>query len=248
MKLLISFTFVSLMHIWQMNLYSQNITMYLVPGMGTDDRIMQSLDFGESVNEVCIKWPDNPTEYKGLKGLAEKISEQIDTTEKFILLGVSMGGMISQELAQLVNPEAVILVSSIEFDKELPFTYKLSRVIPIHKLLTEKRLAKIADNSKTWKEVEDPELIKLYPKMLKECGAKFLKWQISSIVNWDFKENQLNCPVYHIHGDKDNILPLRKTRADAVVKGATHKLIANGRKEIVLEVVKFLSSEKFKSQ
>jgi len=224
---------------------SQNITVYLIPGMGTDHRIMEGFNFGENVNHVLIHWPENPTEKNGLKGLAESIVAQIDTTEKFVLFGVSMGGMLSIELTQLINPEAVILVSSVESSKEIPFRYKLGRVIPAHRLLTEKRLIKKAENPRTWREVESEKLKILYPNMLKKCGSEFLKWQMNSIAHWKLKNPSINCEVFHIHGDKDPILPLRKTRADKVISGATHKLIANGRDVIQLEVRKFLSSKKF---
>ncbi|MFK7756738.1 MAG: hypothetical protein AB8B53_07385 [Flavobacteriales bacterium] len=224
---------------------SQDLTVYLIPGMGTDQRIMAGFDFGENVKHVLVEWPENAMEHEGLKGLARSIATQIDTTQKFILLGVSMGGMLSMELTQIVNPEAVILVSSVKSSKELPFKYKLGRVIPLHLLLTEKRLIKKAENEKTWREIESEELRNLYADMLKKCGSRFLKWQMSSIVNWKFKDQKVPCEIFHIHGDYDKVLPMRKTSANRVISGATHKLIANGRDVIQMEVRKFISSEKF---
>ena len=31
----------------------------------------------------------------------------------------------------------------------------------------------------------------------------------------------------HIHGDKDNVLPIRKVKADKVIADGTHKMVVN---------------------
>jgi len=223
---------------------NQKIDLYLIPGMGTDHRIYKDLDFGLEVNKKLIYWPENATELKGLKELALAVSTQIDTTRKFVILGNSMGGMISMELSKLVSPEAIILVSSINSSSELPTRYKLGRMIPLHKLLTEKRLVRKANNPRTFRKVNDPELRNLYPLMLKTCGSEFLKWQMNSIVHWKFKQELINCEVYHIHGKKDRVLPLRKTTANQVLESGTHKLVANFRTEIVNSTLDFLKTKK----
>jgi len=224
---------------------AQNTTLYLLPGMGTDFRIFHGMDFGEEVNHQVIHYPTNSFEFSGLDELARNIAAQIDTNRQFILVGVSMGGMLAMELSKIVNPEAIILVSSIKSSAELPFKYKVGRFFPVHKFFTERMLVRKAENPKTWDNVTDSYLREVYPKMLKDCGAKLLRWQMSSIINWRFENHSEQTPIFRIHGSDDHILPLRKFTADIVFYGASHRMISNNRKEIIEEVRKFLSSEKF---
>ena len=54
---------------------------------------------------------------------------------KPILIGVSFGGILVQEMAGFLDYEKVIIVSSIKSNKELPTHMKLAKITNAHKLL-----------------------------------------------------------------------------------------------------------------
>ena len=54
---------------------------------------------------------------------------------KPILIGVSFGGILVQEMAGFLDYEKVIIVSSIKSNKELPTHIKLAKITNAHKLL-----------------------------------------------------------------------------------------------------------------
>lgn len=220
------FTLVLLLH-FPRTVSAQKINAYLIPGMGTDYREFHRLDFSET-NYIphFIQLVDYDT-CKGLDGYAHLLATQIDTTQPFVIIGVSMGGMLAVEMTQFLHPEGVILISSAKGKQEIPFRYKLGRVFPVYRLITDKMLAKMANRPKTFESIDRPEDREVYKNMLLATGADFFVWQMNAIVHWKFDMEELKTPVYHIHGAKDNVLPLRKVAADVVVENGDHKMVIN---------------------
>ena len=52
-----------------------------------------------------------------------------------VLLGVSFGGVLVQEMAKHISVRNIVIVSSVKNKKELPFSMKMSKKTNIHKLL-----------------------------------------------------------------------------------------------------------------
>ena len=65
---------------------------------------------------------------------ARKLIPKIDTSASFILIGVSLGGMVAAELNEILHPLQTIIISSAKNRHELPKRYKFMRVLPLYKL------------------------------------------------------------------------------------------------------------------
>jgi pimeloyl-ACP methyl ester carboxylesterase len=72
-------------------------------------------------------------------------------------------------------------------------------------------------------EALDHEQRRLAVEMLRDTPTSFIRWASRALIEWSFT-GELPCPVYHLHGDRDRLLPLAKVRADRVVEGAGHLL------------------------
>jgi hypothetical protein len=59
--------------------------------------------------------------------------------------------------------------------------------------------------------------------IISHSDAHFVKWGVSAILSWKNRKRPKN--IYHIHGDRDKILPIRFTRPDAVVKNGSHFMV-----------------------
>ncbi|MBK9017572.1 MAG: hypothetical protein IPM82_27960 [Saprospiraceae bacterium] len=62
------------------------------------------------------------------------VAQQIDTTKPFVLVGVSLGGMICTELAERLTPSKTVIISSAKCRRELPRHYRFQGHFPINKL------------------------------------------------------------------------------------------------------------------
>lgn len=202
-------------------------TVYAIPGLGTTEGLFSMLKLS-NCKLVVLKWPETQ---KGMsiKDYAQEFIKQIDTSEKFYLMGVSLGGMICSELSHLLKAEKVFLISSCKNKLELPPLIKALKYLPLHKLLSENTLRKFAFHSR-WllgfeKEYEDE-----FVAMIQSMPKNYVKHTISMIVNWDKTSSPLNC--VHLHGTKDRLLLFKNVKADHVIENGTHAMIVYQATEI----------------
>lgn len=70
----------------------------------------------------------------------------------------------------------------------------------------------------------------LFFDMVESPPRPYYKGAVNCIVTWKRKTIPEN--IYHIHGDRDLILPKRFLKCDAVIKKGTHAMIAYQAEEI----------------
>jgi hypothetical protein len=73
---------------------------------------------------------------------------------------------------------------------------------------------------------------KLLREILKDTDPIILNWSIDAITNWS---NEIIPPNFiHIHGNADNLLPIKFTETDIIIEGGHHFMIYSKAKEISL--------------
>ena len=85
--------------------------IYLIPGQGSDFRLFQDLKFDSSFSIHQIKY-SLPSKKATIHEFAIELSAQIDTSKPFILIGISIGGMLATEVSTFLNPVQTIIMSS----------------------------------------------------------------------------------------------------------------------------------------
>ncbi|MDZ7613931.1 MAG: alpha/beta hydrolase [Flavobacteriaceae bacterium] len=110
------------------------LNIYFIPGLGTDRAIFEHLNLSaEHFNVHFLEWisPVNTTE--SLQSYSIRMAEQIKE-EHLILVGISFGGVIAQEIAKIRVVKKVIIISSIKSKHELPRRLKLVRHLKLYQL------------------------------------------------------------------------------------------------------------------
>jgi pimeloyl-ACP methyl ester carboxylesterase len=209
---------------------AQNVTnVYFFPGQGSDERLFSMIKLDSNFHAVYITYPV-PERKTTLKEYAMLVSKQIDTSQKFILVGVSLGGMICTELADIFKPEKIIIISSAKCRKELPFRYKFQKAIPINKLIP-KRLIKIG--AQILQPIVEPDRKKnkiVFKSMLKSKSPKYYKRTVNMIINWNRKTYNEN--IIHIHGTKDHTIPIRNIKCNYKIEKGSHMMTLTRGEEI----------------
>ena len=95
----------------------------LIPGLGVDERLFKYLTLAPEIKQTVIQWIA-PLPNEKLGHYASRLLAQVPVTDNLILLGVSFGGILAIELAKLLKPTLVIIISSIKNCHELPWYYK----------------------------------------------------------------------------------------------------------------------------
>jgi len=199
---------------------SSDTIIYLLPGQGADCRLFKYIEF--PYDTVNLKFPV-PEKKTTLREYAHGFIPRIDTGRPFILIGVSMGGMICSELTDTLEPDLTIVISSAKYRAELPGRYKFQKTIPLNKIIPKgmtkwgaKVLAPIVEPARK----QDKETFR---SMIEAKDPAYLKRTVDMVINWD-KENY-DDRIIHIHGDRDHTLPHRKVRYDYLVENGTHMMV-----------------------
>ncbi len=200
------------------------IHVYFMPGMAASSSIFERIKLPEEQFEMhFLEWvlPENK---ETLLEYAKRMAQNIKH-ENVVLIGVSFGGILVQEMAQFVSARKVIIISSVKSNKELPSRMKIARATKIYKLVP----TSLAQNVEVLAKYAFGDVVKkrleLYEKFLSMRDKSYLDWAIDQILNWSRAESDPK--VIHIHGDADQVFPIKNIKECISIKGGTHIMILN---------------------
>lgn len=204
-------------------------TIYLIPGLGSDYRLFGNLDL-RGVYETRYINHVIPDRGMSMQDYANELSNQIDTLKPYVLVGVSLGGMLAVEMSDFLKPETVIVISSAKCRNELPHRYRFQRIIPVYKLVSGKLSKKGALFLQPIVEPDRGYAEETFQAMLEDKDPEFMKRSIAMIMEWD-RENYTD-RVFHIHGDHDRTIPIRNVKYDYLVEDGSHMMVLTLGSEI----------------
>lgn len=202
---------------------------YLLPGLGADHRLFTRL----KLDVAAVHHLDHPIVPRGapLKDFAEALEPRIDASRPHVLIGVSMGGMVAQELAAITRPAQVILISSWKGPEEMPWSIRLLRGTHPERVLTRAVITRSLPVVRWEMGVSGPEETALFDALVKACPVESLKTQINACLTWPGPEHSVD-QLVHIHGDKDRLMPIGSIKEPVVIKGGTHFMVFNKAREV----------------
>lgn len=212
--------------------------IYLFPGQGADYRQFKHLIVPPGYDTVRISYPV-PEKRETLPHYARRFIREIDRSSPYILMGVSLGGMICTELADTLDPLKTIIISSAKTTGELPGRYTFQHKIPLNRVIPKgitKAGARILQGIVEPDRRYDKETFK---DMLKRKDPTYLKRTVDMIINWQ----RNTCPpqIVHIHGNRDHTIPVRNVHYDYLVDGGSHMMIITHAGEINRIIEKILA-------
>jgi len=203
--------------------------VFLIAGLGADTRLYNNIEIPSDYEVIPVDWIE-PTKTDTLKVYAQKLIYQYNITKGSIVIGTSLGGMLTIEIAKLVPLNKAILISSIKTIDEAPGYFKVFKNIPLFKILPGKIFNSMGFMIKPlFGKMTDSDAW-LLNDMLGNTSPAFMKWAMGAVVKWDNKTIPPN--VYHIHGDKDLVFPYKNIKNTELVKGGTHIMVYNMAKQV----------------
>lgn len=201
--------------------------IYCISGLGADEKVFKNF-FLNGFQVKHILWL-KPLKGEKIQDYARRMALSISDSQP-VLLGVSFGGMIGIEIAKQMKLEKLIIVSCIKSANELPRWMRVAGKMKLNKFLptrSYKFTEKVDNNRIGIATEEEREMVKAYRRA---ADPQHLEWAINEILNWKNDWQPEN--IIHIHGDKDRIFPVKKTKPDHIVKDGTHMIIYNRAGEI----------------
>ena len=195
-----------------------------MPGLAASSAIFERISLPSTEFEmVLLEW-EIPLDNETLANYAKRIAGKIKHKNP-VLIGVSFGGILVQEMSKWIEARKVIIISSVKSNAEFPRRMKIAKttkaykLIPMNLLLNVESLAKFSFGDKI------TQRLKLYEKFLSVRDKRYLDWAIEQVILWD--RTVIDEKVIHIHGDADEVFPIKYIKKCIVVKGGTHIMILN---------------------
>lgn len=200
--------------------------LYLLPGVGCDGRLFGRLDL-QGLDVVHLEWPAFEAD-DTLGRIAGRLREQVRADEPHVLAGVSMGGMVAQELAVLTRPAKVVLISSWTGPREWNLLTRVNARLGLHRAIRDWTVRAVWP-VKRLIDRRAADIDALLLEMALRQGAVQLRRGTAAIMRW--KGSSWDGPLVRIHGDKDIVTPLRFP-VDQVVRGGQHTMVLTRAPEV----------------
>jgi len=205
-----------------------NVKIFLVSGLGADKRTFNFLQLESAVQVTYVDWI-KPLQREKIQSYCTRLIEKYKIDTNSILIGLSFGGLISIEISKQVNLLKTIIISSIRNKNDISLAFKISGMLGLHNMMTEKRIRKRNKFVEKAFGMESNEDKLVFSDVMKNTDIEIVKWGIREMINW--KESGKNEEVIRIHGSKDKIFPL-KGKVDYIIEDGGHMMIAQKAEEI----------------
>lgn len=198
--------------------------VYFMPGMAASSLIFERIKLPEDIFEMHLLDWVVPEKAESLKDYAKRIAEKVEHKDA-VLVGVSFGGILVQEMAQFLQPKKVIIISSVKSNKELPRRMKIAKTTKAYKLLPTSMAQNVEVLSKFAFGSIIKQRLKLYEKYMSMRDKMYLDWSIEQIIMWDRIIPDEN--VIHIHGGADEVFSIKNIKNCIEIEEGTHIMILN---------------------
>ena len=202
----------------------QIIHVYFMPGMAASTKIFEHIKLPENQFKIhLLEWMI-PLDNESLDSYALRMAMHVKH-ENIVLLGVSFGGVLVQEMIKYIKVRKLIIVSSVKSISELPKKMVLAKSTGAYKIVPTHLASKIEVFEKYAFGKLMAKRIELYKKYLSVNDSKYLSWAIKEMVCW---EQEAYYPdIVHIHGDSDSVFPIKNISNCIIIPKGTHIMIIN---------------------
>jgi pimeloyl-ACP methyl ester carboxylesterase len=202
--------------------------VYFISGLAADKRVFKYIQLPEGCEAVYLDWI-TPEKDESLPSYAMRLAASINPEEAFALVGLSFGGMLATEIAKQYKPVVTVLISSVPVSTQLPGYFKIAAKMGLHKIVPISLIKTSAATKRlfTRELVEDK---KLLLQIINESDTGLIRWSMHAILNW--QNETIPHPVCHIHGTRDEVLPVRYTHPTHTIPKEGHMLIMTSPKVV----------------
>ena len=189
-------------------------SLILFSGLAADESIFlrQKSEFPSLIVPDWI----TPLRNESLSEYCERFAQTLRPTGRCIIGGASFGGIVAMEIARYLDPLCVVLIGSVKGPAQLPSRVRVFRpmrgivsLIPIRALQWMCGAVEVASR---WM----PNVASIV-RQFRKADPVLVRWSVRQVLSWQLAP-EVECPVYHIHGDRDFVLPVSRTNPDTIVR------------------------------
>ena len=212
--------------------------IYFVPGLAADKEIFENISLPENLYTLhIISWLI-PSKKETIAQYAKRMAAFV-TEKNAVLVGVSFGGVVAQEMNSFLKLKKLIIISSIKTKFELPIKFKIAKKLKFYKLIPTRLFLTSKNYSRFVLGPISRKRLKLYQDYLHIRDKRYLDWAIKNMLCW---KQDIPLPgVYHIHGDNDLVFPIKNINNVITVQGGSHIMLFTKGPQVSRKIVDILS-------
>ena len=192
-----------------------------MPGMGANPRIFEFISLSDNFDVNLLSWIP-PKKNETIDQYALRMCDRVNHKNP-ILIGVSFGGLIVQEMAKHIDCKKVIIVSSVKSNNEFPKHLKLLQFTNAHRLLPTQWIKNVETLALFVFGKGIQRRFEYYTRYLSERDPEYLNWAIDKLVKWNrFEPDQR---IIHIHGEQDTVFPVKNIQDPFIKIDGDHTII-----------------------
>ena len=208
----------------------EKIHIYFVPGLAASSKIFENIQLPENKFELhFLEWLIPLSLDESIEAYAKRMAALV-SEKNVVLVGVSFGGIMVQEMSKHVNAQKVIIISSVKSKNEFSKRLQILQKTKAYKLFPTKVVSNIEDFSTIMFGEFAKKRFELYKKYLSVRDELYLTWAIEHVLNWQQSDSLKN--TIHIHGMNDHIFPIKNIKNCIPIENGTHIMILNKAKTI----------------
>lgn len=201
--------------------------VYCIPGLGADHRIFDRIQ-PELIDFLPVHWV-KPEAAETLAHYAKRLADQIPDDSPWIM-GVSFGGMLAVEIAKVKPNAKLILLSSAQTSKEIPFILRLLVAIRLDKWIPAFFLKQVNRLVFWYFGCRTSASKNLLRSFIKQTDPAFLRWAVRTIAKWESHTKPITC--FQIHGTKDWVLPDSTFKQGTKINGGGHFMVVDQAEKV----------------
>lgn len=209
---------------------NSKIPIYFVPGLGANTKIFDNIKLPQELFEThFLEWEIPLEKEESISNYAKRMCAKI-THKNPVLVGVSFGGVMVQEMSKIINAQKVFLISSIKSKNELPKRLQIAKATKAYKLFPTNVIANFEAYEKYFLGSNLQKRKELYKMYMSVRDPKYITWAIYNVLHWKQENSFKN--IIHIHGTDDGVFPIKHIKNVIKVEKGTHVMILNKAKTI----------------
>ncbi len=202
---------------------TEKIPVYFMPGLAASPKIFERIRLPQDTYEFYfLEWLVPKSNHEDLAHYVKRLAQNIKH-DNVILIGVSFGGIIVQELSKYLNTKKVIVISSVKNEKEFPKRLRILQLTKAYKLFPSKTVSSIENFNKFAFSKNLKKKTEMYNTYMQMRNDLYLNWSIFQVLHW--RSSDSTKEVIHIHGDQDKIFPIKHIKNCIKIEGGTHAMI-----------------------
>jgi len=204
--------------------------IYFVSGMAANSKIFEYIQLPTELYQThFIEWRIPLSKDESIQSYAQRMCEEI-IHDNPVLIGVSFGGIMAQEMSKLISVKKVIIISSIKSNQELPKRLRFAQLTKVYKLFPARFIENLDSYINYFLGDYQKKKIEAYQKYMSVRNAKYLHWAVFTVLHWQ-QTSSLN-GIIHIHGMQDGVFPIKHIKDCIEVKNGTHAMVLTKAKRI----------------